>query len=361
MNHLEQQLHYPLGETVPAPGEALEVAPGIRWARMGLPFALDHVNLFLLRDTFEGREGWTVVDCCIDAPASREQWERIIATGLDGLPVVRVLVTHMHPDHIGLAHWLCARFDAPLWISATDYYAARAAMQNAAGSGGHPAADFFASHGLRDEAALAKIRQRTRYYLDMVPAVPPAYRRLMDGRAVRIGGRDWRCIAGYGHAPEHIALYSADFPEDVHGGAGVLLGGDMALPRISTNVSVFDVEPESDALTLFLQSIDRFLELPEGCYTLPAHGKPFTGLHIRVGQLHDHHRDRLAEVLSACAAGPRSAADILPVLFRRALDAHQTTFAMGEALAHLHALWHGGQLRRARDEDGIWRFRLAGG
>jgi glyoxylase-like metal-dependent hydrolase (beta-lactamase superfamily II) len=166
-----------------------------------------------------------------------------------------------------------------------------------------------------------------------------------------IGARPWTCISGYGHAPEHISLYCAEL--------GVLIGGDMMLPRISTNVSVFDIEPEANPLQLFLQSIDKFGHLPADTLTLPSHGKPFTGLHQRIAQLHAHHRDRLAEVMQACAEKPCSAADVLPVLFKRKLDLHQMTFAMGESIAHLHALWFEGKLHRARDSDGVYRFKMA--
>jgi glyoxylase-like metal-dependent hydrolase (beta-lactamase superfamily II) len=351
MNLLEQQLTYPLGERLPAPGGSIEVAPGVRWIRMSLPFALDHINLWLLRDEHQGRAGWTVVDCCISRDEAKAQWEQVFASQLEGLPILRVLVTHMHPDHIGLAWWLCERWNCPLWISATDYYAASLGSRSTTGFGGEGAARFFASHGLTDPEAMDKIRQRAGYYSGMVPQVPRSFHRLQDGRIVRIGGRDWRCISGYGHAPEHIALYCDELR--------VLISGDMMLPRISTNVSVHDVEPESNPLAAFLASIDRFAELPPETLTLPAHGKPFTGLHPRIRQLHDHHRDRLAEVLEACTGTPRCSAEMLPVLFKRTLDLHQTTFAMGEAIAHLHLLWFEGRLARSMGADGIWRFVAA--
>jgi glyoxylase-like metal-dependent hydrolase (beta-lactamase superfamily II) len=354
MNALEQQLTYPLGDALPAPGTTLEIAPGVRWVRMALPFALDHINLWLLRDAIDGREGWTVVDCCIDRPESRTQWEQVFANALDGLPILRVVVTHMHPDHIGLAHWLCERWSTPdwpcrLWISGTDYNAARIASQSTTGFGGEGAAEFFRSHGLADPEALDKIRARASYYPSMVPAVPRSFRRLQDGDRLAIGGRTWTCISGHGHAPEHIALHCEEL--------NILISGDMVLPRISTNISVYDVEPESNPLQLFLASIDKFLALPAKTLVLPSHGKPFTGLHERISQLHAHHRERLAEVLQACIARPATAAEMLPVLFKRPLDLHQTTFAMGEAVAHLHALWFDGQLRRERGADGVWRFR----
>ncbi len=353
MNAQEAQLHYPFGDSLPPSGGALEVAPGVKWLRMRLPFALDHINLWLLRDALPGPQGqvqgWTVVDCCISRDESKAQWEQIFANELEGLPVLRVIVTHMHPDHIGLAYWLCERWNAPLWISATDYNAACIGSQSSTGFGGASAADFFASQGLSDPQYLEQIRGRTSYYPGLVPAVPRRFHRMMDGQVIAIGGRSWTCISGYGHAPEHIAL-SCD-------PARLLISGDMILPRISTNVSVYDVEPESNPLTQFLQSIDRFLPLHADTLTLPSHGKPFQGLHTRIAQLHEHHHDRLAEVLQACSAGACSGADILPVMFKRPLDVHQTTFALGEAVAHLHTLWFEGHLTRRLDGDGVYRFR----
>ena len=385
MNLLEQQLHYPLGDALPDSGAAMLVAPGVKWIRMALPFALNHINLWLLRDEHEDLlnpgnmlQGWTVVDCCISQPESKAQWEAIFATQLEGLPILRVIVTHMHPDHIGLAHWLCERWTTAthtcrLWVSATDYNAAKIASQSTTGFGGEDAALFFASHGLSDPGSIAKIKARTGYYPAMVPGVPKSYVRLLDGNSVAIGSganrRDWLCISGYGHAPEHIALYRAPMPLSVpesfdgDGDFGatceslpILISGDMILPRISTNVSVYDVEPEADALALFLASIDKFLTLPDNTLTLPSHGKPFHGLQTRITQLHDHHRDRLAEVMQACALKPCSAADILPIMFKRELDLHQTTFAMGEALAHLHLLWFKGKLQRRQGHDAVYRF-----
>ncbi len=356
-DQLEARLHYPLGDALPEPGRALVVAPGVKWIRMGLPFALDHINLWLLRDRLDGREGWTVVDTCIHKPETQALWEQVFANELDGLPVLRVVVTHMHPDHIGLAKWLCERWSTDahpcrLWISATDYNSARIGSQSTTGFGGDSAAAFFRSHGLTDEASLEKIRGRASYYPSMVPGVPRSFCRLLDGQTLRIGDHDWRCIAGYGHAPEHMALYAQTL--------GVLISGDMVLPRISTNVSVYDVEPESDPLALFLDSLQRYRPLPADTLVLPSHGKPFTGLHERIDQLEAHHDERLAEVQTACAERPCSAHEVLPVLFPRALDLHQTTFAMGEAVAHLNRLWLGGRLQRTRDADGVFRFRPQG-
>ena len=351
MNALEMQLDYPFGETLPEIGTTIEVAPGVRWLRMLLPFQLDHINLWLLRDSLDGREGWSIVDCGIANDATRAAWEQVFANELQGLPVLRVIVTHMHPDHIGLAHWLTEKWDVRLWVSATDYQAACMASSGLASIGGEATARFMASHGLTDDESQAKIKARTNYYASMVPQLPSAYRRLLDGDVLQIGGREWVCHVGYGHAPEHIALHCAAL--------NTLISGDMVLPRISTNVSVHEGEPEADPLTLYLASIRRMKALPENALVLPSHGRPFRGLHTRVDQLVAHHDERFADVLKACAEAPQHAADLLAVLFRRQLDLHQTTFAMGESVAHLHALWLVGKLVRRLDADGIYRFSIA--
>ncbi|NBT11049.1 MAG: MBL fold metallo-hydrolase [Betaproteobacteria bacterium] len=357
-NSKEHELQYPLGEALPALGATMTVAPGVKWVRMGLPFALDHINLWLLRDRLEDaqgglREGWAIVDCGITNDATRSAWEQVFDEHLEGLPVLRVIVTHMHPDHIGLAHWLTEKWSTPeqpcrMWISGTDWNAARMASRSTIGHGGQAAADFFGSHGLTDPQALEKVRQRSNYYGSMVPSVPDQYRRLLDGQVLTIGDHRWRCISGYGHAPEHIALYSES--------QQLLISGDMVLPRISTNVSVIDLEPEANPLALYLQSLDRYEALAEDALVLPSHGRPFKGLRRRIAQLREHHHERLADTMRRCAASPASAADLLSVLFRPNLDLHQTTFAMGEAVAHLHALWQRGELVRRRGADGVWRF-----
>ena len=378
-NPKESELNYPLGAAKPALGEVIEVAPGVRWLRMGLPFALDHINLWLLRDELDGRQGWSIVDCGVTNEATQAAWEQVFAGGLDGLPVLRVIVTHFHPDHMGLAHWLTARWsttesECRLWMSATDYNVARMASNSTIGMGGESAARFFGSHGLTDPESLDKIRARSSYYPNMVPAVPPRFKRLMNGQQLRIGGKDWRCIVGYGHAPEHMALYCEDIegapgapavspPQGVAPGleaarrpTGLLISGDMVLPRISTNVSVVDIEPEADPLALYLNSIVELKQLPADTLVLPSHGLPFTGLHQRIRQLQEHHDERLAEVLDACTSAPCCAAELLDLLFKRKLDLHQTTFAMGESVAHLHTLWFQGKLKRENCADGIIRF-----
>jgi glyoxylase-like metal-dependent hydrolase (beta-lactamase superfamily II) len=346
-------LHYPWDKATPAPGELMTLRPGLHWVRMPMPFALNHINLWVLDDDLGGQAGWTVVDAGVATAAIREAWQTLWASALASKPLVRMLVTHMHPDHVGNAQWLIEHFSAVgnparLWMSAGDHFAAQLACQSTTGFGGPRAAEFFASHGLVQPDDVAKVKARSGYFASLVPEVPYAYRRLQDGMTVRIGEREWRCKAGFGHSPEHMALFCER--------DSLLISGDMLLPSISTNVSVVDMEPEGDSLGQFLDSIEQMLALPADVLVLPSHGYPFVGAHERIQQLKDHHAARLDEVMAACTEKPCSAADMLPVLFKRQLDLHQTTFAMGEAVAHLNYLWHRGALQRHADEAGVWRF-----
>ena len=343
---------HPWGDTIPTPGTLMTLRPGIHWVRMPLPFALNHINLWALDDNLDG-PGWTVVDAGISSDTLHGHWQQLWQGPLAGQPLQRMLVTHMHPDHLGSAQWLINQFSAPqrparLWMSLGDHFGAMVAHASTTGYGGPRAAEFFRTHGLTNPDDLDKIRGRIDYYARLVPEIPTSYHRLMEGSTLRIGARTWRCIAGFGHSPEHMALVC----DEDH----TLISGDMLLPKITTNVSVLDLEPEADSLGLYLKSIDRFLALPADTLALPSHGLPFTGIHDRVHALHAHHQERLEDVMAACRKGPQSAADLLPVLFRRPLDLHQTTFAMGESIAHLNHLWLQDRLRRVQDDEGVWRF-----
>lgn len=359
MNPHEHELAYPWAEA-PAPGTIITLRPGVHWLRMRLPFALDHINLWLLDDEIEVdgsvRRGWTVIDCGITSDETKAAWEKLFDTVFEGRPLLRVIATHFHPDHLGLAHWLARggereRWRAPLWMSATEYAFGRFLSAGTNETAGEDAAAHFRRHGLSDPDALAKVRARgSGYYPKLVPSVPRSFHRIADGDEIAIGcagsRRVFRVIVGHGHAPEHVSLYC--------GQDKLLVSGDMVLPRISTNVSVFDLEPDANPLPRYLRSLDHYLMLPADTLVLPSHGKPFVGLHRRVAQQHAHHQARLAEVYDACAA-PQTAADIVPVLFDRELDLHQTTFALGESLAHLHALWYEGRLVRRLEGD-VYRF-----
>lgn len=334
-------LQYPHAQP-PAMGELTEVATGIFWLRMPLPFQLDHINLWLLRDG----DGWTIVDTGFPDESVKAAWQTILA-GLDG-PVTRIISTHFHPDHLGLAAWLMAETGAPLWTSSAEFLTAHAVWHEVAGHGARFMTEQFRQHGL-DAEKLAKFATRGSGYRKAVPELPDYYQRLKHDDVITVNALAWRVIIGYGHSPEHIALYCPELD--------VLISGDMLLPRISTNISVFAATPDADALRWYLTSLDALTEeVPDKTLVLPSHGLPFFGISERVADLHAHHEERLHALENSCEQAPQSAAGLLEVLFNRQLDTHQTMFAMGEAIAHLNYLEGAGRLSRSIDTDGVIRY-----
>ena len=351
VNRAELLLEYPFAAP-PPPGEVREVAPGVHWLRMPLPFALDHINLWALEDG----PGLALVDTGVGNDATRALWQQVFDGFVKGRPVTRVIATHLHPDHAGNAGWLTARFGAPLWMSQSDYLMAHAWSENTSGFSIDAMLAHLRRHGLAGDMFDGQA-SRGNAYRRSVPDFPRTYRRIIEGEELGIGGRKWRVIMGYGHAPEHASLYCSEL--------GVLISGDMLLPRISTNISVNQVDPDANPLALFLGSLHRYTEVIGGDplvadpLVLPSHGLPFRGMRERVGQLEAHHAARLEELEDACAE-PRSPADVIGTLFRRKLDVHQTFFAMGESLAHLNYLMHAGRFVRREGADGVVRFVRAG-
>jgi len=331
--------------TPPLPAAVIEVAPGVFWLRMPLPFALDHINLWLVADG----DGWTQIDCGYGDVATRTLWEAHFATTLAGRPLGRVVATHYHPDHLGNAAWLIERFNCPLVMPQAEFLTAHLVGTAGAGYGTDSICALFRAHGMSDEH-LASMQGRGNNYRRGVPELPATFRRLLAGDELEIGANRWRAIGGYGHSPEHAALYCEQL--------GVCISGDMLLPRISTNVSVWPAEAEGNPLARFLGSLPVFAALPGETLVLPSHGLPFFGAALRVEQLQAHHAARLAE-LEAAAGAPCTAAELVPVLFRRQLDIQQRFFAMGEAIAHLNYLWHAGRLARTIAVDGTIRFGTA--
>jgi glyoxylase-like metal-dependent hydrolase (beta-lactamase superfamily II) len=337
-------LDHPWSEP-PAPGGTIDVAPGVKWLRMPLPFQLNHINLWLVDDG----AGWAIVDTGVGLDDVRALWERIFAEHLGGRPVTRVIVTHFHPDHMGNAAWLTERFDVDLWCAQAEYLIGQMAWRTGEARDNEPRLRHYRRNGCSEEA-LAALRQRGNHYPRLVPTMPTAFREIRDGDALAIGGRRWSVIVGRGHSPEHAALWCEE--------TGVLISGDQVLPRITTNISVWPDQPWGNPLRLYLDSLDRFRGIGAGALVLPAHGLPFRGLPERLAELRTHHAARLAETLDAITE-PRSAADIVPVLFRRELDSHQLGFALGEALAHLHFVEADGRAVRIVGADGVHRFRKA--
>jgi glyoxylase-like metal-dependent hydrolase (beta-lactamase superfamily II) len=339
-------LSFPFAEP-PAPGEVTEVAPGILWARLPLPFSLDHVNIFLLEDD----DGWALIDTGIKSRTAQRAWETLLSGPLQGRRLTRIVVTHFHPDHIGLAGWLAERFDAPVLTSQTTYLECRNISTSPGALDATVYWDFYRRHGL-DEATTALLTTSGHFYLKMVAPLPPTFGRLVAGETLRIGGRAFEVLAGNGHAPEMLMLHCAD--------ENLLLAADQVLAKISPNVSVAAVDPQGDPLGLFLGTLEVLrARLPAETFVLPGHQLPFHGLHERISQLAAHHAGRCDLLVQACREAPLAPAELLPVMFRRTLDPHQMGFAFSELLAHVNSLLRRGALVWGETVDGVCRVQAA--
>jgi glyoxylase-like metal-dependent hydrolase (beta-lactamase superfamily II) len=338
------RLTYPF-ETPPAAGTTLEMVPGVHWLRMPLPFPPDHINLWLLADG----AGWTIVDTGLSRAESKTHWESIFAKVLGGKPVTRVIVTHFHPDHLGLASWLCERWQAELWMTAAEWYMARSVHANGSAADVATRIAFYRGNGV-SETGIGPFAEPNNMYRRGVPEIPPAFRRIFGGVPIDIGGHAWLPVIGRGHAPEHACLWCPEL--------GTLIGGDILLPRISPNVSVWPNEPFANPLRDYLDSLGSFSHIPADTLVVPAHGLPYRGIHARIADLRAHHAKHLDTLVEALAE-PKAATDCFSLLFRREIGPHNMGLAVGEALAHLHYLEWEGRARRQRDAQGVWRFHRA--
>lgn len=330
----------------PDPGAAIEVVPGILWARIPLPFRLNHVNVYLIDDG----DGWAIVDAGIGNRQTKEVWEKLLAGPLAGRRITRLIVTHMHPDHVGAAGWLVAKLDLPLDMTETEYLAALLLLSAPDSLAEEPYISFYTDNGL-DPVSTETVVTRGHDYLRMLTGMPKTFRRVIAGDKLKIGGRSFEVMTGGGHASEQMMLFS---PSD-----NVFLAADQVLPRISPNVSVYPRDPQGDPLGIFLRSLRAVrAAVPDDALVLPGHDLPFRGLHGRVDAMTLHHEARCEEVVTACRERPRSAAELVPFVFHRELDPHQTSFAFSEILAHTNYLIRRGRLVPVSSPDGIKRVAL---
>ena len=323
----------------PAPGEVIELAPGLMWARLALPFRLNHVNIYLIRDV----AGWVAVDTGVADDATRAAWDALLAGPLRGEGLSGLIVTHFHPDHVGLAGWLTARFGIPLHMPRTEFLFSAAITHQALGR--NP--DFYERHGLSAEA-VGRVTGKGHGYLRMTTGLPGQFTRLVHGGRITIGNRVFDVLTGGGHAPEQAMLHCA--------ADNIFLSADQVLTRISPNISTESYEPDSNPLGEFLASLAMLREtIPADVLVLPGHHVPFTGLHVRIDELIAHHAGRCALIAQACRVAPRSAADLVPVVFERALDPQQMSFAFHEVVAHVNYMRARGELVQVRGDDGVLR------
>ncbi len=332
----------------PASGEAIELAEGVLWLRLPLPMVLDHVNIYALD---EG-DSWTIVDTGIHSRGSVALWEEVLAGPLQGRPVSRVILTHHHPDHIGMAGWLMARYGAELLATRTSWLMARMLILDEEPRPTEQALAFWRSAGMDAEILARRKNDRPYNFADICHPIPVGYTRLRQGDVLCAGGRSWDVHIGNGHAPEHLTLWSRD--------DALVLAGDQVIASISPNIGVYPTEPEADPLKEWLEACARLRTLARDDHlVLSGHKLPFTGLPFRLTQLLENHHGAL-ERLVAHLATPRVAAECFAPLFRREIDEGTYGLALVETVAHLNHLHRAGRARRRRREDGAWLWTMTG-
>jgi glyoxylase-like metal-dependent hydrolase (beta-lactamase superfamily II) len=338
-------LTYPLGRRGPEQGEVIALADGVGWARLPIPGSLRHINIWVLEDG----DGVALVDTGLDIAPCREAWEALLAGPLAGRAVTRVICTHFHPDHVGLAGWLTERFSARLWMTREEWLFARLLSSDVREAPPAEAIAYWRSAGWDEARIEAEAAKGWGRFASMVSPIPVSFVRMEEGDRLSVGGRTWRVLVGNGHCPEHACLIDDE--------GGLMIAGDQVLPRITSNVSLSLGEPEGDPLGDWLASIGKLKGLPDSLFVLPSHGEPFTGLHARLDALAFGHRDRL-DALHAKLDEPRRAVDCFRILFFRRIDDSMLGLATGEALAHLRRLEvEGRAVRQVRDDVHWYRAR----
>lgn len=330
----------------PELGNSIEIFPGIRWLRMPLPFMLGHINLWLLQDGI----GWTVVDTGICTQTTRDCWEKVFTEQLGDSPLNRVLVTHLHPDHVGCAGWLTKRFDIPLWMSREEYLLCRILVADTGEPAPTAGIRFYAAAGF-PETALERYEKTFGRFGSVVSPLPQSFHRLQDGMEFQVGEYRWRVLIGQGHSVEHACLFCEEL--------NTIISGDQLLPTISSNVSVYPTEPLANPLADWLRSLRVLKEvLPTDVLVLPAHGKPFVGAAIRAQQLINEHLEGLAKLKELCSK-PIRAIDAFPVLFRSEISETNLIMAAGESVAHLNYLAELGEVTSFIDDNGTRWYQLS--
>ena len=325
-------------------GQTIEIAEGVHWLRMPLPFSLQHINLWLLADG----DGWTIVDTGLGFDESKAIWERVFVDVMGNAPIKHVVVTHMHPDHVGCAGWLTERFDVDLWMTREEYAMCRILVADTGNPAPEAGTRFYTAAGYAPEA-LEHYRKIFGFFGKYVTPLPASYRRLYDGQKGPVGNREWEVVVGQGHSPEHACFYNEDL--------NFLISGDQILPAISSNVSVYPLEPEANPLKDWIDSLRAIGErVPDDVLVLPAHGKPFRGARERIDSMVNEHLERLVELRDYCKK-PRRAVDVFPALYRAKITDDNLMFATGEAIAHLNYLINDGEIVAEADSDNVNWYR----
>ena len=311
-----------------------EPAPGVFRLVLPLPFPdLKAVNAYALSDA----DGVTLVDCGIHNPSSEDGygWYELVdalgACDIEPASIVRLVITHPHPDHYGMAARVVAESGCDLWM----HRRAAGALEVYRDPG--PAIARLRARLQAEGLEPAEVDELASFedWRSYVPEVVDAAVWLDGGESFECGSRTWEIIHTPGHSPAHIGLWSS--PE------GALVSGDHLLGTITPHIDVG--EGAEDPLDDFLSSLRRLEEL-DPMLVLPGHGRPFDDGAERARTVARHHDRRLGSILQVIRRRPRSASSIANEIFGDALLHFHRRLALGETLAHLIYLLNRGEVER---------------
>ncbi|MCF7981761.1 MAG: MBL fold metallo-hydrolase [Pseudomonadales bacterium] len=339
-----KQIRYPFSPA-PPPGISVEIVSGLKWLRMPLPGSLDHINLYLIEDS----DGWFIVDTGLGTSETQQAWQQVFQGELNNKPIKGIIVTHMHPDHIGQAGWLTEYWQVPLYMSTGEYQQASKAYQPYTKTAAKEALLFYSRFGLEPSTANARSESWLNFSWPIAP-LPSEYIAIKDGDELAIGQYHWQVVVGSGHSPEHICLFCEEL--------NLLISGDQVLPKITSNVSIYPSDPEANPLANWLDSLQRFYQLPKETLVLPAHNLPFLGLHFRARTIIKHHEENCFFLERACHK-PKTGHDLIPVMFKQQLNTFEWVLAIGECSAHLNYLIYNQRLERSISDQGFYLYDRA--
>ena len=343
MTTFKSGIHFPW-DLPPNDGETVEVAKGLHWIRLPLPMKIDHVNVYALDDG----DGWSIVDTGIASGRTKAIWERLLSGPLSGKPVKNLIITHHHPDHIGLVGWFMKEHGAKLLATRTSYLMGRMLSLDVQKSLPSETLNFWRCSGMETEKIEKRSTQMSFNFSELVEPIPLGYLRLQEGDMIRMGGRDWKVRIGNGHAAEHATFWSDS--------DNLVIAGDQIISSISPNLGVFVAEPEADTVSEWLEACERFLTYARPEHKVfSGHKLPFTGLQFRLRQLIENHHSAVARLLMFLSS-KKMASECFSPLFKRKIEEGEYYLALVESVAHLNHLYAAGKVSRVLSDKGAYLY-----
>ncbi len=332
-------------EIFPIDKKVLEIQTGIYWVKFLLPSMISHVNAYILED----KDGITIIDTGLSCAPCLKIWRHILSNEFKNKDIKRVIVTHHHPDHIGLMGWFKHNFNSEIWTSRSSWLMGRMLTLDKKKVVSKETLSFWMSAGMPQEILHKKSLEPPFNFRDFVENIPLGYRRIIDNEVLIIGNNKWHVKLIDGHAPEQVILFCPDLK--------IFISGDQILPGISPNLSVYPTEPTANPVADYIEGCENLLKINDSGYlVLPGHNLPFYGLNTRIKQLVNHHRSALKRIEDFINEKPKSAYDIFLPLFKRKINNSEMVLALGESVAHLNFLWYKNIIKKDVNKEGVILF-----